>query len=137
MGLFSLLFSPKGRINIKGFWQGICIIALLFMLFSYLYLEFKHMLLLALMLVLIYALCMVIIKRMHDRNKPSISLSVIIFPLMCLLISSNYKIGLVKTILLFLGFFIGGYILLELGYFKSINENNKYGKEAQSLTKLW
>ncbi|TNG91427.1 DUF805 domain-containing protein [Pasteurellaceae bacterium USgator11] len=140
MSLWSLLFSFKGRLNRKGFWQGfgICF-AVLLLLANLLPMQqlFQQtataLLASALLLLVLYCLVAVVVKRLHDRGRSGTAVFIVVFPLLCYFVAA-YSDGMMAWALgRFMPLFFGTLLLLDWGVFRGQAEANRYGERGLAL----
>lgn len=141
MDIWQLLFSTHGRLNRLGFWQGIGIcVVVLFLLVLLLPMDIlladpKTALYASMPLVFIsYSLICIIIKRLHDRGRSGSAATLLIFPILCYLVSP-YSEGVIGWFLghFFPLFFITLFVL-DWGVFIGNSDSNRFGKCGMSLT---
>lgn len=132
---YNALFSFQGRLNRKGFWIGFLLNFAFLFLFANFVLNptaYSWISLLPLLLCL-YSLSAIIVKRLHDRNRSGKALLMIIVPIICYATS----LGVTGTMALLLGIimpcFIGTMLLLEWGVFAGNPNPNAYGNKGLSI----
>ncbi|KGQ70592.1 hypothetical protein OA57_05485 [Chelonobacter oris] len=140
MSWAQLLFSFNGRLNRKGFWQGfaICFIVLLLLanllpLQQWFQQTATALLASALLLLVGFCLLSVIVKRLHDRGRSAMAVSMLILPILCYF-AANYSEGMMAWALgSFLPLFFAVLLLLDWGVFRGEDGVNRYGAYGLAL----
>lgn len=140
MNWYQLLFLFKGRLNRKGFWQGIGIaFALLFILASLFpmqqLLSQKHTALFPLLGlgIVFWIFVAVAIKRLHDRGRSGWAVLMAFLPILCYVVAPPTGSFMNWALARFLPIFITTLLFLDWGIFKGKCEPNKFGEKGQSL----
>ncbi|AWX14013.1 hypothetical protein CEP48_01035 [Mergibacter septicus] len=136
MSIWQALFSFQGRLNRQGFWIGTGICSLLLLLIANL-LPFElpngtNFWLYLPLLLITYCQLAIIVKRLHDRGRSAMALSILIVPIICYFIGHQIE----GTMHLILGtifpVFIATMLCLEWGVFAG-KEANCYGKKGETI----
>lgn len=143
MSWFKLLFSFNGRLNRKGFWQGlgICFLSLLLLanvlpIPQWFEQTSTALLALALLLLVLFCSAAVIVKRLHDRGRSGLSVLLLIFPVLCYF-AADYSQGMMAWALgSFLPLFFAILFLLDWGVFCGEASANQYGERGLAW-QLW
>lgn len=134
-----LMTSFDGRINRQPYWIGVVIIIVAAIILGLLIgaiFGLNRIALLALNLVLFYFAAAIMVKRLHDRDRPSWFAAIMIGP--SLLKSLTDALGMTgnalnaNTLDYLLGALILGmgiWALVELGFLKGTDGPNKYGPD--------
>ena len=135
MAWYHALFSFQGRLNRQGFWIGFGINFVFLFVFANFVLnptDFSWISVLPLLLS-VYSLSAVIVKRLHDRNRSGKALLMALVPILCY-ISSLDSTGTMAWLLgSLMPLFIGTMLLLEWGVFAGNPEPNAYGQKGVSF----
>lgn len=132
---YKALFSFQGRLNRQGFWIGFAINFAFLFLFANFWLDLTALNALSLipLLISLYSLCALATKRLHDRNRPSKAVLMVLVPIVCY-VSSLSATGTMAWLLgLLMPMFISTLLLLEWGFFQGFPEPNQYGEKGLSL----
>lgn len=135
MAWYNVLFSFQGRLNRKGFWAGFGINFIFLFFFANFVLNptaYSWISVLPLLLC-VYSLSAVIIKRLHDRNRSGKALLMVFVPLICYGTSQATTGTMAWLLGLFMPLFIGTMLLLEWGVFAGNPEPNAYGNKGLSM----
>lgn len=140
MSLWKFFFTVEGRLNRKGFWQGVvsCLLILflvanVFPVESWFLKNTTAIIALFFLVFVGYCFSVIVIKRLHDRNRSGMAMSMIILPVLCYFVS-GYSNGFLSWALgRFLPLFFIMLFILDWGVFKGIDKNNKYGKQGLSM----
>lgn len=135
MNIAQLLFSFNGRLNRQGFWIGFGVNFVFLFMFTNFFINPTAFSLLSVvpLLISLYSLSAVIVKRLHDRNRSGKALLMALMPFVCYAAS----LGTTGIMQLILGWampaFIATVLLMEWGVFKGNPEANPYGRQGVSL----
>lgn len=140
MSWLQLLFSFKGRLNRKGFWQGfgICFTVLLLLAnllpLEQMFQQTSTALLASLpLLCVLWCLSAVVIKRLHDRGRSGGAVFITIFPILCYF-AAAYSEGMMAWALgRFLPLFFAVLLVLDWGVFRGEAQPNRYGERGLAL----
>ncbi|MDP8079340.1 DUF805 domain-containing protein [Phocoenobacter skyensis] len=133
---YHALFSLQGRLNRQGFWIGIGLNFAFLLIVANLLGDFSTMPLIgfAPLLISLYSIITVIIKRLHDRNRSAKSISILLVPVLCYFASLTTEGKMAWALGVVMPVFIATTLLLEWGCFKSFPESNEYGEQGLSVT---
>ncbi|WP_301099501.1 DUF805 domain-containing protein [Otariodibacter sp.] len=135
MPWYNLLFSFQGRLNRKGFWIGFGVNFIFLFIFANFILNptaFTWVSVLPLLLS-VYSLSAIIIKRLHDRNRSGKALAMVLVPIICHFASQGTQGTMAWILGILMPLFIGMILLLEWGVFAGNPEPNAYGKQGLSI----
>lgn len=137
MSIWQVLFSFQGRLNRQGFWigTGICMGFLLIIanLLPFQLPNVTNFWLYLPLLLALYCQAAVIVKRLHDRGRSAMALSILFVAIICYLVGSQIE----GTMHLILGstfpIFIGTMLCLEWGFFTGQKVANRYGEKGETV----
>lgn len=134
---YQALFGLQGRLNRKGFWQGVGInFAFLFVFANFLAnLAAYQPLIFAPLAVSFYSFFALGVKRLHDRDRSGKNASILLVPLFCLLFirftptekMEAFLIGVLIPVLVLT------IVLIDWGVFRGYEEPNQYGEKGLSI----
>ncbi|MDH2998838.1 hypothetical protein A1D22_03075 [Pasteurellaceae bacterium LFhippo2] len=135
MNFFDALFSFQGRLNRKGFWQGLGINFLFLFIFANFFVNLTAFSWLSVIPLTIstYSLSAVVIKRLHDRNRSSKALLMVLVPILCYLVGQGTEGTMAVLLGLATPMFIGTMLFLEWGVFAGNPEPNQYGQKGLAI----
>lgn len=132
---YKALFGLQGRLNRKGFWIGVGINFLFLFVIANFIIEIKLLttLTIAPLLISLYSLVTIIIKRLHDRNRSGKAAFILMVPILCYLTALGADGRMAWGLGVAMPVFITTVLLLEWGCFKSFPDENEYGKKGLSF----
>lgn len=135
MAWYLALFSFQGRLNRQGFWIGFGMnFAFLFLFVNVVLNPMAYTMISVLpLLISVYSLSAVIIKRLHDRNRSGKALLMAVLPILCYVTSLGSTGTMAWLLGIFMPFFIGTMLLLEWGVFAGNPEPNQYGEKGLTI----
>lgn len=135
---YQALFSLKGRLNRKGFWQGVGInFTFLFVIANFLVnLTAYQPLFFAPLAVSFYSFFALGVKRLHDRDRSGKNALILLVPLFCLLFirfvpadsMEEFLIGILIPVLVLT------IVMIDWGVFRGYKQPNYYGEKGLSIT---
>ncbi|QAV23186.1 DUF805 domain-containing protein [Proteus hauseri] len=129
-------FSFKGRIGRRDFWSGFGVCFVLFLAFSLLneYYPLPAILTWVLLFIILYPMCAIFTKRLHDRNKRGIWILLLLFAVMLGLADTSSLDSFWQwAIGRFLPLFIIMVILLDCGVFVGTDGANYFGQQTEKV----
>ncbi|PID51346.1 MAG: hypothetical protein CR960_01300 [Pasteurellales bacterium] len=132
---YKALFGIQGRLNRKGFWIGFGINFLFLAITANFIIKTNILTTLTIspLLISLYSLVAIIIKRLHDRNRSGKSAFILLVPIVCYLTSLGTEGKMAWGLGVVMPVFIATVLLLEWGCFKSYPEENEYGEKGLSF----
>lgn len=132
---YKALFSLQGRLNRQGFWIGVGINFAFLFIFANLLGDLTALNVISIVPLLIsaYSLVAIIIKRLHDRNRSSKAIAMLLVPVLCYFASLSAQGKMAWILGVTMPLFIGTILFLEWGCFKSYSETNQYGEKGLSF----
>jgi uncharacterized membrane protein YhaH (DUF805 family) len=145
--LRTLFTSPQGRIGRAAFWLGmlilLCVEAMLRLTLGVPFTPtpsdpfLVRLLSFLIDVVLLYPEVVIVVKRLHDRNRPGDLVGWLIIPLSVLLITNLLgmsgdpeHMGLVETLLVIATSVIALAFLIDLGFRRGSDGANQYGPDT-------
>ncbi|MBS9783253.1 MAG: DUF805 domain-containing protein [Pasteurella sp.] len=132
---YKALFSFEGRLNRQGFWIGFGLNFIFLFVMANVIIGTKVLTTLTVLplLISLYSLIAIIIKRLHDRNRSAKEIGIIFVPILCYVASSATEGKMAWALGVVMPVFICTVLLLEWGCFKSFPEPNQYGEQGLSF----
>lgn len=133
MSLYAWLFSFRGRLQRQGFWQGMGICLLLLMLATWLLDGYTNAVS-AVVIVLLWPMLAVLVKRLHDRGKPGWFAALLIIPVFFPGIGPYLTEPLWQwAIARFMPLFVLVIFALDCGLFRGQPDRNQHGDVPQPV----
>ncbi|OOH90354.1 hypothetical protein BMT54_04835 [Pasteurellaceae bacterium 15-036681] len=129
------LFTFKGRLNRKGFWQGLGINFVFLFIFANFFVNLSAFSWLSVipLSMSIYSLIALITKRLHDRNRSARALFMLVVPVLCYIMSFGTE-GTMQWLLgIMMPVFIGTMLFMEWAVFVGNPEPNQYGEKGLAI----
>lgn len=141
MALLHALFQFNGRLNRKGFWQGMGCCLLLVLIGTYLF-PFQEgftftastILPIALFALILWVFSAVVAKRAHDRGRTGWSVLMLFFPGICYAYGQQLEGVWGWALGAGLPMFILTVVVLDWGVFQGMQEENRFGKKGESIS---
>lgn len=135
MNFFNALFSLQGRLNRKGFWQGVGINFVFLFVFANFFVNMNAFSWLSVIPLSLsaYSLAAVVIKRLHDRNRSAKALFMVLVPILCYWVAQGSEGTMAWLLGLMMPMFIGSMLLMEWGVFAGNPEPNQYGQKGLAI----
>lgn len=131
------LFSFKGRLNRKGFWQGLGLnfLFLLIWVVGFGNIFSSPWIIYLPLLVSFYSIFAIGVKRLHDRKRLGTNALILFVPVICLGVDSLAKDSVVHFYLgILMPMLVITLLIIDWGCFQGLQEPNHYGNKGLSIT---
>lgn len=132
---YKALFSWQGRLNRQGFWIGVAINFMFLLIVTNFWSHSStfSVIYLVPLVIAVYSLCTIIIKRLHDRGRSGKAVIMAFVPIVCYGVSLSAQGTMAWLLGMMMPMFIGTMLFLEWGVFKGNLQANQYGEKGLSF----